>query len=329
MSGRHDHAHEHGHEHGGHEHSHGNGHGVHAHGGAGNEVRLRWMALLTGAFMVAEIVGGLLSGSLALLADAGHMFADFAGLVLAWLAILMARWPADSRRTFGFERVEILVAFANGVLLLAMAAMILLEAGRRAFAPIEVEGVPMLAVASAGLVVNLVVFAVLHGAEERSLNMRGAMLHVLGDLLGSVGAIVAALLILAFDWTLADPIVSALVAGLIVRSAVQLVRESAHILLEGTPPGLAIGDIAPDLAANIPHVREVHHVHAWSLTEDQPMVTLHAAVSPEANADATVRAIKTRLKSRFGIDHATVEIECGECADGPAGLMHPRRRAAG
>ena len=314
-----DHAHGHGHDHG-----HGHGHGAHGQ----NEQRLFWTSLLTAAFMIAEIVGGLFSGSLALLADAGHMFADLAGLILAWLAFRMSRWPADSRRTYGFDRMQILVAFGNGVLLIVVAAMIVGEAAHRVFAPSDVVAMPMLVVAGGGLLANLAVFAILHGSAEKNLNMRGAIVHVIGDLLGSVGAIVAAVLILTLGWTVADPIVSAIVAVLILRSAVKIVLDSAHILLEGAPTGIAIAEIGPDLVAHVPDVAEVHHVHAWSLTEDHPMVTLHACIRPGVDADVAVRAIKGRLRQRFAIDHATVEIERDECADGAAGKHHQVRARA-
>ena len=296
-----------------HDHSH-QGHGHHGHGSS--ETRLFWTALLTGAFMVVEALGGLFSGSLALLADAGHMLADFAGLLLAWLAFRFSHWPADGRRTYGFERMQVLVAFGNGLALFAIAGAIAVEAAHRFFQPEPVLGGTMLVVAIIGLVVNVVIFLVLHGADRDNLNVRGAVVHVLGDLFGSAGAIAAALIIMSTGWTPADPLISVLVAVIILRSAWHVVRDSAHILLEGAPGNLAVDAIEADLEANVAGIEDVHHVHAWSITEERPMVTLHARVGAGVNPDEAVVAIKTRLRTRFGVDHATVEIEHSECADG-------------
>jgi cobalt-zinc-cadmium efflux system protein len=307
----------------GHHHSHHHHHHGHDHGGAGgDERRVFWAAALTGGFMLVEALAGLLTGSLALLADAAHMLTDAAALALAWVAFRAARRPADLRRTYGFDRLQVLAAFANGVVLFVLAAWIMAEAVARLLSPGEVLGGPMLAVAVAGLLVNLGAFAILHGGDRESLNVRGAVLHVLGDLLGSAAAIAAALVILATGWTPVDPLLSALVGLLILRSAWRLVAEAGHILLEGAPAGLDVGEIGPDLVANVPGVAEVHHVHAWSLTERRPLVTLHARLDapPQAGAEGRTRAaVKERLRERFGIGHATVEIERhdeAECAAG-------------
>ena len=289
-----------------------------------NERRMFVAALLTGGFMLAEAVGGIISGSLALLADAGHMLADFAALSLAWLAFRFSRWPADRRRTYGFDRLQVLVAYTSGLSLFVIAGLILIEAVRRLSQPIEVLAGAMLAIAAAGLVVNIAVFAVLHGADRNNLNVRAASIHVLGDLLGSVGAIAAAVIILTTGWTAADPLISVLVAVLILRSGWKVVRESSHILLEGTPTGLALAEIEADLKANVAGIDDVHHVHAWSITQERPMLTLHARLCGDANSAQAIRAIKARLKQRFGIAHATVEIELGDCAD-----HSPHKRAQG
>ncbi len=281
--------------------------------------RLGVAALLTGIFMLAEIFGGLLSGSLALIADAGHMFTDFASLALAWFAARLARRPANRKRTYGFDRFSVLVAFVNGLALFVIAALILVEAARRIAAPIEVAGPLMLGVAAAGLVVNLVTFRVLHVSEGASLNLRAAALHVFGDLLGSLAAIVAASIIIATGWTLADPILSVLVVLIILRSALKIVRESADILLEGAPRQLDSRKIAADLAAHVDGVEDIHHVHAWSISEERPMVTLHARLAVNRRPDTAIAAIKARLAERFGVSHATVEIEFGECADAEPG----------
>ncbi len=295
----------------GHDHSHSQT-GGHGHG---NERRMFWAALITGGFMLVEAAGGLFAGSLALLADAGHMLTDFAGLILAWLAFRFSRWPADGRRTYGFERLQVLVAFGNGLVLFIIAGGIVIEAVRRLAAPEPVLGGTMLVIATIGLAVNIGIFLLLHGGDRRNLNMRGALVHVMGDLLGSVGAIVAALVIMRTGWTPADPLISVLVAVIILRSAWHVVRNSAHILLEGAPTGLSVAEVQSDLQAALPDVEDVHHVHAWSITQERPMVTLHARICATADVDRTVVAIKSRLKTRFGIDHATIEIERADCAD--------------
>ena len=296
-----------------HDHNHSHA-GEHGHS-ADNERRLFWAALLTGGFMLVEAAGGLVAGSLALLADAGHMLTDFAGLFLAWLAFRFSHWPADGRRTYGFERLQVLVAFGNGLVLFIIAGGIVIEAARRLMQPAPVLGGAMLAIAVIGLLVNLGVFRLLHSGNRENLNVRGAMIHVLGDLLGSVGAIAAALVIMTTGWTPADPLISVLVAVIILRSAWHVVRDSAHILLEGAPTHLSVAEMESDLQATIPDVDDIHHVHAWSITQERPMVTLHARISETADVDRTVVAIKERLRARFGVDHATVEIERADCAD--------------
>lgn len=297
--------------------AHAHDHGDHGHGHAhGNERRMLLAAVLTGSFMVAEAVGGIVSGSLALLADAGHMLTDFAALTLAWLAFRFSRWPADRRRTYGFDRLQVLVAYSSGLSLFAIAAFIVYEAVRRLNAPLEILGGTMLVVAVGGLVVNLIVFAILHGADRDNLNVRAATIHVIGDLLGSVGAITAALVVMTTGWVAADPLISMVIALIILRSAWKVVRASGHILLEGAPAGIADADIEADIEANVAGVEDVHHVHAWSITQERPMVTLHARIGEDADAVAAIRAIKARLRERFGVGHATVEIEQGRCADG-------------
>ena len=294
-----------------HDHSHGGqGHRHH-----GNERRMFWAAVITGGFMLVEAAGGFVAGSLALIADAGHMLTDFVGLFLAWLAFRFSRWPADGKRTYGFERLQVLVAFGNGLVLFFIAGGIIIEAVRRLATPEPVLGGTMLAIAAIGLFVNIGIFLLLHGGDRQNLNMRGALVHVMGDLLGSVGAMVAAAIIMTTGWTPADPLISVLVAVIILRSAWHVVRDSAHILLEAAPSGLSVAEMAGDLQAAIADVEDIHHVHAWSITQERPMVTLHARICATADVDRTVVAIKTRLKARFGIDHATVEIERTGCAD--------------
>ena len=296
-----------------HSHDHSHAHGHHSHG-MGNEKRVMFAMWLTGGFMVLEAVGGIVSGSLALLADAGHMLTDTGALMLAFVATRLARRPADDARSYGYARAEILAAFANGIVMIGVVLWIVVEAAGRIMEPAPVMGTPMLVIAVAGLIVNIVAFKLLHGGES-NLNMRGAALHVMGDMLGSVAAIAAAGIIIATGMTIADPILSVLVALLILKSAVGITKESAHILMEGTPEGVDSETISEDLMANVPGVCNVHHVHAWSLGSNRAVATLHAQLKPEADANSTLGAIKERLAEKFGIGHATVQIEEESCPD--------------
>jgi len=294
-------------------------HGSHDHGpgdvNAKNESRMGLAALITGSFMFVEVVGGIAADSLALIADAGHMLTDFASLALAWFAFRLARRPADWKRTYGFDRFQVLIAFTNGLALFVIAAWIVYEAIERLMGTPHVDGGIMVGVAIAGLLVNIAAFWLLRGADRENLNVRGAAIHVLGDLLGSVAALVAGAVILMTGWMPIDPLLSLLVAVIIVRSGWHVVAASAHILLEGAPKELDTRDIAPDLVANVPGVDAVHHVHVWSITQSRRMVTLHAVIGDAQDIDAVVQGIKARLKTTFNLDHATVEIERGACAD--------------
>jgi cobalt-zinc-cadmium efflux system protein len=299
----------HTHDHSGHDHGLG-----HVHGST-DKKRVLIAACLTGGFMVAEALGGILTGSLALLADAAHMLADSIALGLAWYAFHLAGRPATGRLTYGFGRVKTLVAYTNGIAIFVIALWIVYEAWGRLQAPAPVLGGPMLAVAILGLLVNIGSFFVLHGGDRENLNMRGAILHVLGDLLGSAAAIAAALVILATGWTPIDPILSVLVSLLILYTAWSLMREAAHVLLEGVPPSLDRDLIARDIEATVQGVREVHHMHVWSLDGTSNMATLHACLEESVDAYQAVSAVKKRLASEHGISHATVEPEFGQCAD--------------
>ena len=293
-------------------------HHDHAHGA--NERRVAIVALLTGAFLIVEVAGGLISGSLAILADAGHMLTDCASLGLAWFSFRLARRPADWKRTYGFDRFSILAAFVNGIALFAIAAWITVEAVHRLVAPSPVIGGIMLWIALAGLAVNILGFWVLRNGDQGNLNIRAAALHVLGDLLGSVAVLAAAIVIIATGWMPIDPILSVLVALIILRSAWYVVRDSGHILLEGAPGDLDTRKIAEDIKETVAGVEDVHHVHAWSISEERPMVTLHARLKRRQAPDRTVAAIKARLMEHFGVGHATVEIEFDGCADDSADI---------
>jgi cobalt-zinc-cadmium efflux system protein len=302
------------HDHAHHDHAH-HGHAHRAPSGRDGERRVFWVLLLTAGFMVVEAVGGWLAGSLALIADAGHMLSDTAALALAWAAFRVARRPHDGKRSYGYHRLQILAAFVNGLLLFGITAWIVVEAVGRLRVPVPVLAGPMLAVAVAGLAVNVVAFLVLRAGDRRNLNVRAALLHVAGDLLGSLGAIGAALVILATGWTPIDPILSILVSLLILRSAWDVTRRASHVLMEGAPEGFDDAALKRDLRERVPGVLDVHHVHAWMLTSDRPMVTLHVRLAPATDPAAALAAIKLRLKERFGFAHSTVQIEAAECVD--------------
>jgi cobalt-zinc-cadmium efflux system protein len=272
--------------------------------------------LLTGTFMVIEVIGGILSGSLALLADAGHMLTDTMALGLAAAAFQISKRPADVKRTYGYQRFQILAAFVNGLALLLIVGWILYEAVDRLRNPSAVLGTTMLLIAAIGLLVNVIAFVVLHGGDRENLNIRGAVVHVVGDLLGSLAAIIAAVVIIYTGWTPIDPILSVFVALLILRSAWALVKRSAHVLLEGAPESLNIAAMQGRLIAAVPTVASIHHVHVWGLTPQDLMPTMHVRLaSPPGNPTACIRKIKSVLQAEYGIGHSTIEIETDDCAD--------------
>jgi len=287
----------------------------HAHHNS-NMRRVTIALVLTGTFMIVEVGGGILSSSLALLADAGHMLTDTMALALAAVAFHVSKRPADGRLTYGYQRFQILAAFVNGLSLLLIVGWILYEAVSRFLSPEEVLGRTMLIVATLGLVVNIIAFAVLHGGDRENLNIRGAALHVAGDLLGSVAAIVAAIIIIYTGWMAIDPLLSIAVAILILKSAWLLVKRSAHVLLEGAPEWLDIAVMQDNLVEQIPEVGGIHHVHVWGLTPQDLMLTMHVSVEGQpADPTAVIRQVKTLLRDDYGIDHSTIEIEEEVCAD--------------
>jgi cobalt-zinc-cadmium efflux system protein len=310
------HAHNHGHDHH-HDHAHGSG------------TLLALALALTAGFMLVEFAGGLLSGSLALLADAGHMLTDAAALGVAWAAVLIARRPADLRRTFGYQRLRVLATFVNGCALMFITAWICIEAVQRFVRPAPVDGSTMLWIGSAGLVVNLVVFALLRRGDSHDMNIAAATLHVLGDLLGSVAAIAAALVIMTTGWTPIDPLLSMYVCLLIVRSAWSLIRRSTHILMEGSPEGIDIAELRRTLEERVPDIRDVHHVHAWLVGPQDALLTMHASVSTGADHARVLRQAKAVLAERYGITHATIQIEAEDCADPDCADGHPSSSGAG
>lgn len=316
----HDHAHEHDHDHE-HGHLHGHGHGGHGHHGhhhgpPASERKLFWTLLLTGGFMIAEAIGGVMAGSLALLADAGHMLTDAAALLMAFTAVRAARRPATPQLSYGHHRWQVLAAFVNGLALLLLSAVIVAESLQRLLSPVPVQGAAVMLIAAIGLLVNVAAFGILSGGEQ-NLNVRAALAHVLGDLLGSVAALAAGALIWAFGWMAADPLLSILVALLMVRTGWSVARQSAHVLLEGAPDGLHEEAIASTLSAELPILHSVHHVHVWSLSDDKPVVTLHAVLKDHRDHDASLRQIEAVLRQRFGITHSTIQLEERDCEAEP------------
>lgn len=301
------HGHAHGDDHHGHDH-HGHDH-VHLHDASNPEQsrRLKIALVLTAIFFVAEVVGGLVSNSLALLADAGHMFTDVGALALSLWVAWFSRQPATPSKTYGHLRWEILIAFLNGAVLLLVSAAIIAEAIVRLKAPEPLQGGIMLLVAAGGLLVNAVSAWVLHPVHQHSLNARGAYLHVLGDLLGSVGTVAAALLIRWTGWLAADPIVSILVTALVVRSAWRLVRESVDVLLEATPSHISLGAVRTSLEG-IPGIESVHDLHVWTVTSGVIAMSAHAVVKEPERHQNVLRDAMSAMEG-FGIGHVTVQIE--------------------
>ncbi|MCA2218469.1 cation diffusion facilitator family transporter [Jidongwangia harbinensis] len=287
-----------------------------AHAGGQHRIRLWWAAGLLAAFMIVEAVAALVTGSLALLSDAGHMFTDVLGIAMALAAITAAgRAGTDSQRTFGLYRLEVLAALANALLLTGVAVYVLIEAARRFTDPPDVPAGWMLLVATGGLLVNLVAFALLRDGARESINVRGAYLEVLGDLLGSVGVIVAAAIIAVTGWSYADPIVAVLVALMILPRTFALGRSAVRILVQAAPRHLDVGTVRDRLAA-VPGVCDVHDLHVWTLTSGMDVASAHLSLDPDAELGAVLASARDALHEDFSIDHATLQVEpvgAGRC----------------
>jgi cobalt-zinc-cadmium efflux system protein len=266
---------------------------------------------MVSGFLVVEVIGGLLTNSLALLADAGHMFTDAAGIGLSLLAIWFAGRPATTEKTFGYYRLEIFAAVLNAVILFGVAAYILYEAVQRFARPPEVIGWPMLGVAVIGLVINLVSLRLLHSGAKASLNLRGAYLEVLGDLLGSVAVIVAGLVIVTTGWAPIDPIASVVIAGLILPRTWSLLREAVDILLQATPEGVDLDEVRRHIL-RAAGVADIHDLHAWTLTSGQNVVSLHAVMEPGADPAAVLDELCACLTDDFDMEHSTVQLETAD-----------------
>jgi len=275
---------------------------------AGNERRIRLVFFFTASYALIQAVGGWLSGSLALIADSGHMASDAAALLLALMAYRIARRPADSTRTYGFHRVRVLAALVNGAALLLLVAWIIWEAIGRIYVPVAVLAEPMLIVAVIGLGVNIAGAWVLWSGNRTDGNLRGAWLHVVGDLLGSIGAIAAAIGIMLTGWSILDPLLSVLVALLIVRSAWSLVRESIHILLQVVPHGVDVRAVEESLA-RLPGIEEAGHFHAWVLADETIIATVHVSPVREVDPFSLPSLVSSWLWEHYAIDHVTVQVD--------------------
>jgi cation diffusion facilitator family transporter len=279
--------------------------------------RLAVVLGLTLAVLIAEVLGAALTGSLALLADAGHMATDAAGIALALGAVTLAQRPAVGRRTFGWQRLEILAAVANGLLLIAVAGYVLVQAVRRFGSPEDVDPAPMLVIAVVGLVVNLVALGVLHGGRTASLNVRGAYLEVLADALGSVAVVVAAAVIALTGWDPADTVASLLIGCVVLPRAWHLLREALDVLLEAAPRGVDMGQVRSHILG-VDGVVGVHDLHAWTITSGLPVLSAHVVVTDEAldagHGGRVLDALCECLGAHFDVAHCTFQLESGRHA---------------
>lgn len=286
-------------------HSHDHGHD-HTHGA--NKTALLWSFILIFGFMIVEVIGGLITNSLALLSDAGHMLSDAAALGLSLVAFKIGERSASKAKTYGYKRFEILAAFLNGVTLIVISLYIFWEAYQRFLDPPNVS-MGMMIVAFIGLLVNIVVaWILMRGDTEENLNLRSAFLHVLGDLLGSIGAIIAGVLIYFFNWNIADPIASVLVALLIITSGYRVAKDSFHVLMEGKPKGMDVDQLYASLK-ELPHVVDVHDLHVWSITSEFPALTCHIVVDHDCERDLLLQKAVGILKTDYHITHSTIQIE--------------------
>ena len=299
----HSHA-DHGH---GHDHDHDHSHTPTITSDNERKVLLSFGLIFT--FMAVEVVGGLLSGSLALLADAGHMMTDAAALALAYAAFRFGQRAADSKRTFGYLRFEVIAGFVNAVTLFAIVGWIVYEAWQRFQEPQPILAGPMFGVAIAGLLVNILVFWILTRGDSEHVNIKGAALHVMGDLLGSVGAIVAAIVIWYTGWTPIDPILSVFVSLLILRSAWSLLKNTLHILLEGAPVNAGSTQISEHLLKTVPGLQKVSHIHVWSLTSGRVLATLQVQPMEGVDVRSVMKQVEAELKTKFKIEHPTIGID--------------------
>jgi cobalt-zinc-cadmium efflux system protein len=279
-----------------------------AHNHSYNTKRLILAISITAGWFVIELAGGIFTNSLALLADAAHMLTDLAALGLSLFALKISSRPATHEMTYGYLRAEILAALANGIFLVLIGLYIFYESYQRFLTPPEIKSVPMLIVAITGLLANLATAALLYKSRRENLNLRGAFLHVLGDTLGSVGAIIAGIMIWLWQWRLADPIVSVIVGGLVLFSSYELVKESVDILLESTPSHLKIPQILSELGS-VRGVVSVHDLHVWSITAEVPAMSCHVVLRLDEDAGSVLAVLSRLMREKYGIEHTTIQIE--------------------
>jgi cobalt-zinc-cadmium efflux system protein len=289
----------------------------HVHGhrrSSDNWRRLSLVLSLTLLYMIAEAIGAWWTGSLALLADAGHMFTDVAALALALTAVWFGSRPATSRKTFGYYRLEIIAALVNGVALVVISLFIFYGAYERWLEPPVVRSGPMIVVAAGGLAVNLICAWILHGRNEIDLNIRGAWMHVMGDALGSVAAILAGVCMWLFGWYAADAVFSVVISVLIILGSVRLIRESTNVLLEGTPAHINLAAVEDEILATA-GVSDVHDLHVWTITSGREALSAHVIHSETISQAALLRELRTKLHDRFGVDHLTIQMETSDFED--------------
>ncbi len=294
----------------------GGGHAGHNHGAGATITRLAVALALTTGFLIVEVIGAWWFNSLALLSDAGHMFTDVAALAIALAAVKIGQRPADDRRTYGYRRFEVLAATFNAVLLFIVAGYVLVEGVRRFFEPTDVRSLGMLLVAGAGLVVNLIAMRLLAGGKEDSLNIKGAYLEVWADMLGSIGVIIGALVIMATGWQWVDPLVAIGIGLWVLPRTWVLLRDTTHILLQGVPRGVDLGAVRQALEA-VPGVAGLHDLHLWSVAGDDRSLTVHLTLADGADGEAVRLAAVAMLHDQFGVAHATIQTERATCNDSP------------
>ncbi|MFV0430991.1 MAG: cation diffusion facilitator family transporter [Alphaproteobacteria bacterium] len=288
-----------------HNHTHTHNHDISQH----NERKMLFSLILIASFMFVEITGGILSSSLALIADAGHMLTDAAALALSYTAFRLSRRQPNSQHTFGYTRFEVVAGFINALAMFAIVAWILFEAIERFFSPQQVLATPMMIVAIFGLIVNIVVFWILSQGDKDHVNIKGAAIHVMGDLLGSVGAILAGIIIYFTGWMPIDPILSVLVSLLILRSAWNLLKETTYILLEASPKYAQPEQVKEHLMQTITELANVHHIHIWTLTSGRILATLHIQLNDNTKAKSVVKKVEEELHHIFNIEHCTIAID--------------------
>lgn len=299
----------------------GGGHEHHSHGAADSRRRLSLVLSLTAVYMIAEAYGGWFTGSLTLLADAGHMLTDVAALTLALMAAWFSARPATPRKTFGYHRLEILAALVNGVALVVISLLIFYEAYRRWGTPPIVRGKWVIVFAAGGLLVNLCAAGILHGRHEVDLNIRAVWLHVIGDALGSVAAIVAGVIISLYGWYGADPLFSVIIGLLIIWSSWRLIREATNVLLEGTPAHINLTAVE-EVILQTAGVDDVHDLHVWTITSGREALSAHVIHAENISQPALLQELRTKLHDRFGVDHLTIQLETPDFEDDTLHFCH-------